>query len=190
VVENSIKQVKNYIPPSTYQLLDSYREQFGKFHTWEDYFDFLKFRLLTMSPSQLNNIYEVEEGLEYRLLKYIKQAQSFSEYMQLLKTKRYTWTRLQRVCLHILTNTQKEQMNTSNKATYVRLLGMSSTGQQYLKLIKKELELPLVSTLSSFSDKIMELDIKATSTYAMCLPEPIRSNFIKAEFSTPPIKVK
>ena len=186
--EKSIKQIENFVPPYTYQQLHTYIEQFGKFHHWEEYFDLLKYRILTQTASELKLIYEVEEGLEFRILKYIKQAQSFTEFMHLLKTKRYTWTRLQRVCLHILTNTKKEQMNNENKASYIRLLGMTQTGQQYLKRIKKELELPLVSTLSSFSDEIMELDIKATSTYAMCFPEPIRSNFIKAEFSTPPIQ--
>ncbi len=53
--------------------------------------------------------------------------------MEALKTKRYTWTRLQRICAHILTNTKKTEMTMHRKKrTYLRLLGMTSKGKKYL----------------------------------------------------------
>ncbi len=61
--------------------------------------------------------------------------------MEALKTKRYTWTRLQRACTHILTNTTKEDIRSANieqHAPYIRLLGMSQKGQTYLSKIRKK----------------------------------------------------
>ncbi len=63
----------------------------------------------------LREIYEVEEGLENRLLGAAVTARNFKEFMEKVKTKRYTWTRLQRICVHILTNTKKSEMLPSRK---------------------------------------------------------------------------
>lgn len=186
-----LEKVKSFIPESTIFHLHTYKQAYGTFHEWEDYFDLLKYSLLTVPTSELVNIYEVEEGIEYRLVSEIRQATSFKEFMTKIKTKRYTWTRLQRLCLHILTHTTKQQMREfteRNTAKYIRLLGMSDTGQHYLNSIKKHLPIPLVSNVSSVSTDDIFLDVKATLTYSMILPEPTRSNFLKLEYSTPPIR--
>lgn len=93
-----------------------------------------------MSSQDLQHIYEVEEGLEHRILSKIHNTSSFLTFMEALKTKRYTWTRLQRVCTHILTNTTKEEMEKAHieqHAPYIRLLGMSQKGQTYISKHKK-----------------------------------------------------
>ncbi len=48
---------------------------------------------------KLAAIYQMEEGLEYRLKQYVTAADSFADFIKLLKTKRYTQTRLQRLGL-------------------------------------------------------------------------------------------
>lgn len=58
----------------------------------------------------------------------------------LLKTKRYTWTRLQRMNTHILTKTKKadvKRMLNETHPAYIRLLGMTKKGQAYLAEKKK-----------------------------------------------------
>ncbi|MCS0543101.1 nucleotidyltransferase family protein, partial [Aeromonas veronii] len=145
----------------------------------------------TSTPAELANIYEAEEGIENRLLDHISEATSFLDFMEKIKTKRYTWTRLQRLCVHILTNTTKEMLKPINErplATYIRLLGMSQKGQNYLNLVKKEVELPIVSKMSGFSDELFTLDVKATQTYLAIFPEPLRSSLLQQEYATPPIR--
>ena len=70
----------------------------------------LKFRLLQTSAEELREIYEVEEGLENRLHSLAIKCESFTQFMNELKTKRYTRTRLQRILTHILTHTKKKEM--------------------------------------------------------------------------------
>ncbi|WP_203290111.1 nucleotidyltransferase [Metabacillus indicus] len=183
------KDISRFVPSSTDELLRQYDSEHGVLHQWENYFDLLKYTVCTMSTEEMRQIYEVEEGLENRVKSVMMQAESFKEFMEQLKTKRYTWTRLQRMCLHVLTRTTKDQMlQAGGRAPYLRLLGMSGAGRSYLNMVKKNLETPLVSVLSSFSHPLLELDIKASGVHAMILPEPLRSQCIKREYSTRPIQ--
>ncbi|MBZ5748723.1 nucleotidyltransferase [Metabacillus rhizolycopersici] len=184
--------ITNYVPSVTFQILNEYKMEKGLLHNWEQYFHLLKYSIMTMTEEDLLTIYEVEEGLENRIKKNILHAQSFQDFMERIKTKRYTWTRLQRLCTHILTKTTKQQMsfiNDSQTAPYIRLLGMSSKGQEYLRSIKKQIELPIISKLATFRHPLLELDIKATNTYNMIFEEPLRSKLLKAEYATPPIRL-
>ncbi|MEH7382409.1 nucleotidyltransferase [Bacillus sp. JJ1533] len=189
--EKKIDEIKNFLPDSTAEWLSFYYEENRLFHRWEDYFTLLKYKLLTSTSSELANIYEAEEGIENRLLTYISEAISFQDFMEKIKTKRYTWTRLQRLCVHILTNTTKEQLKPINEnpiATYIRLLGMSQKGQRYLNNIKKDVQLPILSKAAGFSDELFLLDWKAAQTYLAIFPEPHRSQLLRQEYATPPIR--
>ncbi|OEH93936.1 nucleotidyltransferase [Bacillus solimangrovi] len=186
----SISTLSHVLPNSSITELVEYNKQNKQLHSWEHYFSLLKFRLLTMSHTELASIAEVEEGLEYRFKNAIKEATSFEEFIKRVKTKRYTWTRLQRAAIHILTNTTKEQLITSGqKPAYLRLLGMSEQGQTYLRHHKKHFSLPLVSKISAFSHPQLSLDLKAADTYQLCFDEPLRSQALHKEYATIPIRV-
>ncbi len=186
------REIGAYVPNQTYNLLNDYEGQHQILHQWECYFHLLKYRIMTMSLDEINAIYEVEEGLEYRLKQQIQKATSFQEFMERMKTKRYTWTRLQRLCTHILTNTTKNQIKsqTLQRSPYIRLLGMSSNGREYLSTHKKKMKLPVISKLSTFKHPILDLDVKAANTYFMIMPEPLRSGLLQKEFATPPIRIE
>jgi predicted nucleotidyltransferase len=188
--ENADK-VSQYIPKPTFDQLKLYFSEYGLFHQWENYWPFLKYRLLNMEAKELHEIYEVEEGIENRMLKAAVSSSSFGEFMEQIKTKRYTWTRLQRACVHILTNTHKEEMYLpQEKASYMRLLGMSLAGREYLNKMKSHFSLPLVSKLSSFKEKSINLDIKAAKVYSCALSGEKQVKHLKMEFNQPPIYMK
>jgi predicted nucleotidyltransferase len=187
----SLKSVKQVLPCTTTDILEAYIASHGLIHHWEHYFPLLKYALLTKTKQELASIYEAEEGLENRLFAYIAQATSFSNFMEAIKTKRYTWTRLQRLCLHILTNTTKEQMSCAHlekTVPYIRILGMNQQGQRYLSLMKKKIEVPLLANAKGFSHPLIELDKKASAVYTSILPEPIRSTMLKHELTLHPIR--
>lgn len=180
--------IKNLVPSATYEQLIRYREEYGSFHSWENYWPLLKYKLLQSSPADLKRHYEVEEGLEHRLSMAAASAESFQEFMSTIKTKRYTWTRLQRVCVHILTNTIKEEMKKDKlTANYLRLLGASERGRQYLKKEKENFSLPIVSKLSAFNDEEIALDIRATTIYALGQKGVGQQRLLTEEYSTPPL---
>lgn len=92
---------------------------------------------------------------------------------------------------HLLMNVKKKTMHElleEKKAPYIRLLGMTRKGQQYLSLVKKELDVPLVSKLSSFSHPALDLDIRASRVFSLPISEPMQTELTKAEFKTSPIR--
>ncbi len=185
--EGSIKTIEPFLPSASFDFLQKYKETYQTYHTWENYWSFLKFRLLQSTTEELATIYEMEEGLEYRFLKYMKEASSFQDYIRLLKTKRYTWTRLQRICVHILTNTKKEEMAAQSQPAYIRLLGTTANGRLYLKEKKKQFPLPIISKLSSFDKEKIALDIRASQIYALGAPSAVQEQLLNMDYSQPPI---
>ncbi|MCM2533512.1 nucleotidyltransferase [Neobacillus pocheonensis] len=189
--ENGKNSIDKFIPETTHQLLQKYYNDYGIFHQWENYWSLLQFRLLQTSPEELRENYEMEEGLEYRFIASAIESNSFQEFMQKIKTKRYTWTRLQRTCVHILTNAKKTEMaSVSEKATYLRLLGMTKNGKKYLNTRKNHFSLPLVSRLSSYKQKEISLDIKASRIYSLAVPNHHQSELLNQEYKQPPIYIE
>ena len=183
--------IDQYVPMATKQLLEEYFHHFHLFHQWENYWSYLQYRLIHSNSEELREIYEMEEGLENRLQAAAIESESFQQFMQKIKTKRYTWTRLQRLCVHILTNAKKIEMNRNlEKASYLRLLGMTTNGREYLNKVKKDLSLPLVSKLSSFKESEINLDVKAARVYALGVPNHLKNELFKQEFNQPPIYIK
>src|SRR5699024_8376333 len=116
------------IPEETSNQLAHYKDHATLWHSWEKYFHLIHYRVLTMSLTELAAIQGVDEGLEHRLKKKARKATSFINWMEAIKTKRYTWTRLQRMFVHLLTNTKKTDIEASVKkdsVPYVRLLGLT-----------------------------------------------------------------
>lgn len=183
--------IEQYVPEATSKLLIEYLNEYGNLHSWENYWSYLRYRLLQSSPEELREIYEVEEGIENRFIASALESSNFTEFMQRVKTKRYTWTRLQRICVHILTNTKKSEMNsTLEKAAYLRLLGMTTYGKEYLNKYKTQFSLPLISKLSAYKEKDILLDIKASRVYSFGLGKQNGDKLLHQEYKQPPIYVE
>lgn len=157
-------------------------------HSWESYWPLLRYRLLSIEPECLSSIYEVEEGIGPRLTRAARQSSSFTGFMQRVKTKRYTWTRLQRMMTHILTDTSKESMRQAQHVSFIRLLGMTENGRTYIRSIKKNLDVPLISRTAAGSD-LLSLDIKAARVFAAAsgAEESYIHSLLDQEYSMPPI---
>lgn len=183
-----LQTIANFVPTSTLTILEQYVSHYKKFHNWDMYWPFLKYRILTSSPTELSEICEVEEGLENRLFESAKQSSSFEQFMSLSKTKRYTWTRIQRICTHILNNARKKELETYSYPSYIRLLGMNEKGQQYLQKVKKELSLPFISKVSAYNDSAIQADLRAANVYAQGLSEPLQTELLKREYTMPIIR--
>ncbi|WP_026906011.1 nucleotidyltransferase [Paucisalibacillus globulus] len=183
-----ISALKHTMPTATIDQLTVYNNQAKTLHYWEKYYPFLHYRVTTMSYEELRLIHGVEEGIEYRIKKAAKDVHSFNEWVERIKTKRYTWTRIQRIFVHILTNTKKTEINllsTPQSVPYVRLLGMTKKGQHYLNKIKKEMNVPIYQKLSRDLHPMLQLEERATNTYYSILPSENRYSLMQQEFKGP-----
>lgn len=162
----------NTFPEVTKDALHNYRKETKRWHDWELYFPLLSYRVSTMTTEQLANIHDVQEGLENRLKATEKEAKSFEHWMNLLKTKRYTWTRLQRIFTHILTNTTKEEIKRIHQQgiPYIKMLGFTNKGQAFLNTRKKDFNVPLITNFHRSHIPMLQLEERASNAYYSILP--------------------
>ncbi|KIL44776.1 nucleotidyltransferase [Jeotgalibacillus soli] len=183
-----LEDIEDHVPPSTYNELLLYKKSYHQFHSWEDYWSILQYKLVTSSLHELRDHYEIEEGIEHRLQEAAYTSLSFLLFMEQVKTKRYTWTRIQRMLTHLLTGTKKSEVQSIQSPTYIRLLGMTDNGRNYLQKNKKKLTLPLVSKVGGMIDPLLNLDLRAGRTYALGIKDRTRrQEFLKKDFTQPPI---
>ncbi len=168
------KDVSSFVPPYVLPFLKTTVQE-------EAYFPFLKYKILT-EKEHLQEYQLVEEGIENRILKYAYLSSSYEEFIQNIKTKRYTYTRIHRTLTNILCGIKKEHFQ--KNVSYLRILGFSKKGKQYLKEKKKNISIPLLSNYHP----LCKLDLQATCAYACVLKGDLQKNIIEKEYKNPPIQ--
>ena len=137
---------------------------------WSLYFPFVVHQLLSKNSQELTLIHEMEEGIEHRLKRYAVDAREFVDFMEKIKTKRYTWNRLQRLMLYLLLNLTKKQMNDfqlKQGVPFVRVLGFNNKGQELLHQARKQSRIPLVTRIQKEKHPMLDLDMRAASIYQL-----------------------
>lgn len=186
--EYNLESIQSVVPSEVHTQIEHYLSTYRLLHHWELYFPFLQYQVLSSTKDILQHIYEAEEGLENRLISVMKESNTFAEFMSTLKTKRYTWNRLQRLCLHTLLQVTKDDMQCcTEQVPFIRLLGMTKNGQKYLSSIKKGISIPIVANTKSLTHPLIEMEKKATAVYYSVLPAELRLNAIRDEWFHHPI---
>lgn len=126
-----------------------------------NYFSLLKYKIIT--DNELDKYLDVDEGIHYRLKKVIISCSSTSELINQVKSKRYTYNKIQRMLVHILIGLTKED-NKKMELDYIKILGFNTKGQEYLNKMRKEITLPLSPIKSSL---IYQYELNAALLYDM-----------------------
>lgn len=185
--ENDLSNVEQFMPVASYNELKKWYTLYGTFASWEKFWPLLQFAILRYTPEQLTAFADVTEGIQYALIKHATTSNSYFEFMNALKSKRYTWTRLQRIVTHIYTGITKQQLHAFTEPSYIRLLGMTEVGQHYIRERKKSLELPLISRVAASKDGLLSLDLHATKMYGLGI-QLFSNKKIDDDYKTPPIR--
>lgn len=151
------QNIKKYVPSKTYQLLK-------KETNIDNYFDLLKYQIVN-NAERLKEFLGVDEGIEHKIIANINKVNSVDELILKIKSKRYSYNRISRMLIHILLGFTKDQAKKLNNITYIRVLGFNKKGQEYLKRTKKDINLPIITTYSKYSDNMLKLEEKASSIY-------------------------
>ena len=146
-----------------------------------NYLPLLKYQV-TINSSNLSIYQTVDEGIENRLLKYIDISNSYEELINNVKTKRYTYNKISRMLLHILTNFTKEESK-DIKVDYIRVLGFNKKGQKYLKEVKNNINIPIITGYKKNISKVLDIEFRITKIYSL-----ITSNdLVTKEYRNKPI---
>lgn len=122
-------------------------------------FNYIKYKILSTDVSDLKNIFFVDEGIEYKL-KDIKDYKDLNSFIDYLSNKKYTKTRMKRMLIYILLNIKKEEINQIKDLDFIRILGYSNKGKEYLNLIKKDVS--IYTNIKEGINPILDIELKAS----------------------------
>lgn len=154
IPENTISLYKN-APSADFSLLENSILSYLRRKTPEDF---------TSYP-------DVSEGLEYRIYDAVRTASSLDELYALIKTKRYTHSRIRRIILSAFLECNKNYTLSAEPA-YIRVLGFTDKGRELLKQMKSTAALPIIMkhsdtySLSPDAKAVYDLECLATDLYA------------------------
>lgn len=146
--------------------------------TPKSYFELLKYKILT--EKDLSIYLTVDEGIENRLKKAILESDSLEELIEKVKTKRYTYNKINRMFIHILIGLTKKD-NLNSNLDYIKVLGFNDKGQKYLNKVKKDSKIPITVNRESL---IYEYEMSSALIYDL-LTNQNTNNF---EIKNKPIK--
>ena len=130
-----------------------------------------------LSTADLKKFPEVNEGLENSIKNAANSCNTLAELINIIKTKRYTQTRIQRILLYILLNITKKDMYISRKTVpYARILGYSQKGKELIsEIYNANPKITLITSVKNFFDSsnnktykhMLSKDILATNIYTL-----------------------
>lgn len=133
----------------------------------EELFPYLKYKILSLGKTGIGKIYDVNEGLENRIYEAALKARSYGDLVDLIATKRYSNKKIQRVLLHILTNTTKEDYERYFTTNQFRVLAVKKDKAAMIREINKLGAVYLNPLLNSKNSMYFEQDIKVARIYEL-----------------------
>ena len=135
--------------------------------TEDSLFPFIKYKILSLGKDGIEKIYDVSEGLENRIFEAALKVESYSDLIKTISTKRYSNKKIQRILLHILTHTTKEDFKNYFSTKNYRVLAVKRASASLIREINKEGEITLNSLLNSKNSMHFKQDIKVARIYEM-----------------------
>lgn len=173
--------IKNSVPFSTYNYLKD-----KKTPKLDDYFNLLKYKIISSNDLTIYNL--VDSGISTKLKKEIMNSYSFDELINNVKSKNLTYARISRTLIYILCDYTKDLKDKFHDIKYIRLLGFSNKGRDYLNTIKKDLQIPLISKFTREKDQMLEYEYLVTKIYSLAFAKDISKRLIEAEYKMKPIR--
>ena len=167
------KDISRYLPP--------YKKEYIYNINIENLYYYLKYQIIN-NINNLKIFQTVDEGIENRIKKYIYISNNWSELVNNIKTKRYTYNKINRMLLHILLSFEKE-LAKNIEINYIRILGFSTAGKDYLNKIKKDIKLPVITSYKKNISYVLDFEVKVTSIYSLITKDDI----LELEYKAKPI---
>ena len=169
--------LRKLLPPSSFGIL---MDNVKQGHVVPDLSVFERqiiYNLRKMSTDEIADLPDVTEGLEFSIKKAACACNTIQEFLNIIKSKRYTATRIQRILLYSLLGITKKDMALSKKVNpYVRVLGLNNRGKFLIsEIAKANPKLEIITSVKRFADKstnknlklLLDKDIFATNVYSI-----------------------
>jgi len=147
-LEETVKSISQFVPQNViYELTKN------DFKTNENIWKFLKYEIIRLGKDGLKNIAEVTEGLENKLYDSVAKSNSYNEYIATVKSKRYTLSRIKRICVYIILGITKDLRESLKDVNYCRILKVKESSKDLLSLISNSATNTIIT---KFTDNIQD----------------------------------
>ena len=139
----------------------------------DSWFDALRYAILSTDTAVIEDCPSGGEGLASLLKASAASAESWTALIRHVKSKRYTYTRLSRLCMQLVLGISRSRYDICGPE-YIRVLGFSSKGRELLAEMRDEgsASLPVIINVNksagSLNEKaaaLLELDMHAADIY-------------------------
>lgn len=170
----SPSELTAYLPKKTEELLNE-KLQFQKAPLLRDYSDVLHYRLLCLkSPRELMEYQDLSKDLANRIFALRGEFSDAEQFIRILKTKQYTYSRIARCLTHLLLELKTEDYAALKAgAGYAKVLGVRKERIGLLSEISRKSAVPLLvrlkdaEKLSEKSKNMLQKDLFASAVYHM-----------------------
>lgn len=165
----SLHELIDIVPENTFKILNSLSTDGYPFVFEDDMFKYIKYKLLTQE-NNLKNIPDASEGLDNKIYNEIFMSNSLEELILKVKSKRYTYTRINRILVQYFLGLEKYNLLKLAKqpVPYARILGFNQKGRDILKMMKKNCSIDIITKVPKNSlSEHLQLDIMGTKAYSI-----------------------
>ncbi len=143
----------------------------------EDFGPALLSVLLSQDADSLSGFFDLSLPMARRILRLLPEYRGVEDYLDRLKNKSLTHSRLRRALLHAMLGITRELAHTHiySHPPYARVLGLRHSAKGLLAKIKKQSSIPLVTNpararkeLPARALPLLELDLRAGQLYMLC----------------------
>ncbi len=169
--------VRNAMPKASYRILGEELKQGHYVIELSKFEKEILYKLRSMSQEQIANLPDVSEGLDATIKNAANSCNTLEELINIVKSKRFTQTRIQRILLYALLGIDKKQMNASKKVEpYARVLGVSQKGKDLLsEIVRINPKINMITSVKKYMDTVsnknlkemLQTDIYATNVYTL-----------------------
>ena len=129
----------------------------------------------------LSDYLTVDEGIASKIIRSINNALNLNDLIMKIKSKRYTYNKINRMLLHIMLNIKKSD---NNKDIYVKVLGFNSNGRKHLNTIKKDNKSLFLYGYKPNISNVLDIELRSTYIYSLIVND---MSLIEREFKNKPI---
>lgn len=151
----------------------------GAYVNYNRYYDIIHSLSRRTSTTKLESFGEFNEGIEHLWCKAAQQP-TWNLAMEHIKSKRYTYARLQRMGAYLALGIQKDVLQNAMQEgpQYARLLAFNNRGRRWLR---NNFEIPLIqkwakapNELNTLGQTMHQIDTLATDVQALCLHNEVK----------------
>ncbi len=154
----------------------------------DNMYKIIKYKLVSSSKEYLQEINGITEGIENKLIQEINNSDTFDNFIQNVKSKRYQLSKIKRILISILLDITKADFQTlnANKNQYAHIITiLPESKNELLSVLNSNSSIPIITsindkkigTLGSTIASSLKLDIRATNIYSAISNQDINKDY-------------